>query len=130
MFTQGELRNRIVAKDATGIPGKFIFWQDATGDLTFQVYNSLATWCLASIPISPDGSWMHVVGVFDTTDQRVRLYKDGIEVDSAICPGFLKSNTEAAELVKNGGKDKIHKQAQVYLEENRPEDAWKLLLAK
>jgi hypothetical protein len=97
-FTQGELRNRIVAKDATGIPGKFIFWQDATGDLTFQVYNSLDTWCLASIPLSPDGSWMHVVGVFDTTDQRVRLYKDGIEVDSAICPGSLQSNTEAVTL--------------------------------
>ncbi len=98
LFTQGALRNRIVAKDATGIPGKFIFWQDATGDLTFQVYNSLDTWCLASIPINPDGSWMHVVGVFNTTDQRVRLYKDGIEVDSVICPGSLKSNTEAVTL--------------------------------
>ena len=98
LFTQGELRNRIVAKDATGIPGKFIFWQDATGDLTFQVFNSLDSWCLASTPISPDGSWMHVVGVFDTIDQRVRLYKDGIEVDSVICPGSLKSNTEAVTL--------------------------------
>jgi len=98
VFTPGELRNRIVAKDATGIPGKFIFWQDAAGDLTFQVYNSLGSWCLASTPISPDGSWMHVVGVFDTTDQRIRLYKDGIEVDSEICPGIPQSNTEAVTL--------------------------------
>jgi hypothetical protein len=98
LFTPGGLRNRIVAKDATGTPGKFIFWQDAAGDLTFQVYNSFGSWCLASSPITPDGSWMHVVGVFDTTDQRVRLYKDGIEVDSAICPGIAQSNTEAVTL--------------------------------
>jgi len=43
---------------------------------------------------------------------------------------FLGQNTEDAELVKNGDKEKIHKQAQVYLEKDQPENAWKILLAK
>ena len=43
---------------------------------------------------------------------------------------FLKKNSKEAELVKTGDQEKIHKQAQVYLEEGKPEDAWKILLAK
>jgi len=43
---------------------------------------------------------------------------------------FIKSNSEEAELVKGGDKQKIHKQAQVYLEKDQPENAWKILLAK
>ncbi|MGA8853587.1 MAG: flavin reductase family protein [Christiangramia sp.] len=43
---------------------------------------------------------------------------------------FLRTNTQEAELVKSGDKEKIHKQAQVYLEKGQPEDAWKILLAK
>ncbi|WP_300439681.1 flavin reductase family protein [Christiangramia sp.] len=43
---------------------------------------------------------------------------------------FLNSNSEEAELVKSGDKQKIHKQAQVYLEKDQPENAWKILLAK
>lgn len=43
---------------------------------------------------------------------------------------FLKENSKDAELVKSGDKEKIHKQAQVYLEKGKPEDAWKILLAK
>lgn len=43
---------------------------------------------------------------------------------------FLKTHKEDAELVKNGNEEKIHKQAQAYLEKDEPEDAWKILLAK
>ncbi len=43
---------------------------------------------------------------------------------------FLKENTEDAELVKSGDTEKIHKQAKAYLENGKPEDAWKILLAK
>jgi len=43
---------------------------------------------------------------------------------------FIKSNSEEAELVRSGDKQKIHKQAQVYLEKDQPENAWKILLAK
>ena len=43
---------------------------------------------------------------------------------------FLKANTQDAELIKTGDKERIHKQAQVYLEKDKPEDAWKILLAK
>ena len=43
---------------------------------------------------------------------------------------FLNSNAEEAELVKSGDRKKIHKQAQAYLEKDKPEDAWKILLAK
>ncbi|MFV8225124.1 flavin reductase family protein [Christiangramia aquimixticola] len=42
---------------------------------------------------------------------------------------FLKNNPEDADLVKTGDTEKIHKKAQLYLEEDKPEDAWKLLLA-
>ena len=43
---------------------------------------------------------------------------------------FLKANSQEDELVKSGDKEKIHKQAQVYLEKDEPENAWKILLAK
>jgi len=43
---------------------------------------------------------------------------------------FLKNDKSAAEIVKGGNKEKIHKQAQVYLEKDEAENAWKILLAK
>jgi len=43
---------------------------------------------------------------------------------------FLESNSEDADLVKSGNKEKIHKQAQEYLEKDQPENAWKILLSK
>ncbi len=43
---------------------------------------------------------------------------------------FLKANSEDAELVKSGDKERIHKHAQRYLEKDEPENAWKVLLAK
>ena len=43
---------------------------------------------------------------------------------------FLKQHSEDAELVKNGNEEKVHKQAQAYLEKDEPENAWKILLAK
>ncbi len=43
---------------------------------------------------------------------------------------FLKENSEDAELVKSGDTEKIHEQAKAYLENGKPEDAWKILLAK
>ncbi|HKJ49167.1 MAG TPA: hypothetical protein VJ973_08760, partial [Christiangramia sp.] len=43
---------------------------------------------------------------------------------------FFKSNKEEAGLIKSGDTKKIHMRAQAYLEEDRPEDAWKILLAK
>ena len=43
---------------------------------------------------------------------------------------FLNSNKEEAELVKSGDKKKIHLRAQAYLENDEPESAWKILLAK
>lgn len=43
---------------------------------------------------------------------------------------FINNNPKAADLVKGGDKTAIHKQAQAYLEEEKPEEAWKILLAK
>lgn len=43
---------------------------------------------------------------------------------------FLKGNTEDAELVRTRDISKIHSRAQVYLEKNETENAWKILLAK
>ncbi len=43
---------------------------------------------------------------------------------------FLKENKEAAQLVKTGDDEKIHLQAQLYLEKNEPLKAWNILLAK
>ena len=50
--------------------------------------------------------------------------------EQAAIQDFLKNNSEAAGLVKSGDKKAIHKQAQAYLEEEKPEEAWKILLAK
>lgn len=43
---------------------------------------------------------------------------------------FLREETAAAELVRSGETEKIHQEAQKYLKEEKPADAWKLLLAK
>ncbi|MCP9199536.1 flavin reductase family protein [Gramella sp. GC03-9] len=43
---------------------------------------------------------------------------------------FLNENNAEASLVKEGKVEEIHKRAQVYLERNEPENAWKILLAK
>ena len=43
---------------------------------------------------------------------------------------FLKEEETAANLVRSGKSEKIHKAAQKYLENNEPAKAWKLLLAK
>jgi flavin reductase (DIM6/NTAB) family NADH-FMN oxidoreductase RutF len=42
---------------------------------------------------------------------------------------FIKEEVNAAELVKSGDTEKIHLQAQLYLEKEEPVKAWKLLLA-
>jgi len=43
---------------------------------------------------------------------------------------FLKQETEIAEMVQKNNEEKIHKQAQLYLEDDEVMKAWKLLLAK
>lgn len=43
---------------------------------------------------------------------------------------FLKKNPEIQDIVKSGDKEIIHQRAQQLLEEDQPEDAWKILLAK
>ncbi|APG60993.1 flavin reductase family protein [Christiangramia salexigens] len=43
---------------------------------------------------------------------------------------YIKSNPEDAGLVKEGNIEKIHTKAQLYLEKDQPENAWKILLAK
>ncbi|MCB7481666.1 flavin reductase family protein [Christiangramia sediminis] len=56
---------------------------------------------------------------------NVEAFPENAEIEE-----FLRSNTQEAELVKSGDKVKIHTQAQLYLEKGKPEDAWKILLAK
>jgi len=90
----GTAQNRIVAKDKTGEAGKFIFWRDDSGDLTFQVADDLDNWYIATGP-PVNGEWMQVVGVFDADIPEVRLYKDGAEVDAVGGPASLASNPEA-----------------------------------
>ena len=43
---------------------------------------------------------------------------------------FFNEDLEAAEIFKSGDPEKIHLQAQLYLEKDEPAKAWKLLLAK
>lgn len=43
---------------------------------------------------------------------------------------FFNEDSEAAEVLKSGDPEKIHLQAQLYLEKDEPAKAWKLLLAK
>ncbi len=43
---------------------------------------------------------------------------------------FFIQDLEAAEIFKSGDPEKIHLQAQLYLEKDEPAKAWKLLLAK
>ena len=44
--------------------------------------------------------------------------------------GYLNENSEIANLIKSGDKNKIHLKAQEILKQEDPETAWKILLAK
>ena len=43
---------------------------------------------------------------------------------------FLREDSSASEILKSGNIEKVHLQAQLYLEKEEPAKAWKLLLAK
>ena len=88
-----ENSKRIASKDAFGIVGKFILWKNAFGDLAFIIADSSDNWYRAQGSPVTDGTWFHVVGVFDADSQQVRLYKDGVEVASVAGPDSLNSPT-------------------------------------
>ncbi len=97
---------RILSKDMTGTPGKFILWKNSSGDLAFIVADNAVTpdpWYRAQGDPVADGAWFHVVGVFDADNQKVRLYKDGALVVEVAGPVSLKSPT--AETVTIGSSD-------------------------
>ena len=50
--------------------------------------------------------------------------------DEAEIQDFKKHEAGVAELVEYKDQEKIHKQAQRYLEQDEPLKAWKILLAK
>jgi len=87
----GAARHRIVAKDRTGVPGKFLLW-NVDGYLAFQVADDGQTWHRAQGPPITHGEWMHVVGVFDAVTQQVRLYKNGVSVAVVNGPPSTQSN--------------------------------------
>lgn len=93
--TGGAGPNRILAKDMTGTPGKFILWY-SSGALNFQVSNAAMTWYRAQGPPITHGEWMHFVGVYDATTQRVRLYKNGVSVAEVSGPVAVQSNPSIA----------------------------------
>ncbi|MDT0688000.1 flavin reductase family protein [Autumnicola psychrophila] len=43
---------------------------------------------------------------------------------------YLEKNPEIAVIVEKGNKKEIHRQAQILIDQDQPEEAWKLLLAK
>ena len=83
--------NRILAKDRTGTPGKFILWRNSSGNLAFIVGDDSDWYRAIGAPIT-DGEWMYVVGVYDATTQTVNLYKNGVRVVEANGPVYLQSN--------------------------------------
>jgi MSHA biogenesis protein MshQ len=89
---------RIAAKDRTGVVGKFIFWENASGDLAFIVADPGSTWYRAQGDRVPDGVWMHVTGVYDAQSRQVKLYRDGVEISTVAGPAALKSNTETVTI--------------------------------
>jgi MSHA biogenesis protein MshQ len=90
--------NRILAKDMTGVPGKFILWRNPQGDLAFIVADSGDTWYRAQGNNVTNGVWMHVVGVYDADNQQVRLYQDGVQVVAVPGPLSSASNTETVTI--------------------------------
>jgi len=96
---------RIAAKDMTGVVGKFIFWENGSGDLAFIVADPSNTWYRAQGNSVTNGRWMHVVGVFDAQNRQVRLYRDGVEVSAVAGPSSLKSNTETVTIGASDDND-------------------------
>jgi hypothetical protein len=96
---------RIVAKDRTGVVGKFIFWENSSGDLAFIVADPSNTWYRAQGNSVTNGTWMHIVGVFDAQNRQVRLYRDGVEVSAVAGPASLKSNTETVTIGASDDND-------------------------
>ena len=90
----GTDQDRIVSKDRTGVVGKFILWRNGSGDLEFQIADPSDSWYKATGPSVSNGVWMHVVGVYDAENQKVRLYKDGVPVAEIDGPLSMKSSSE------------------------------------
>ncbi len=88
--------NRILAKDRTGTPGKFILWRDSSGNLAFNLGDDSLTWYRATGAPITDGEWMHAVGVYDAATQIVSLYKNGARVAEVNGPSAPQSNGATA----------------------------------
>jgi len=77
---------RVVAKDRLGTPGAFLLrWQAQWQAWVFQVYDVAAgTWRNARFDGSSlhDGDWHHLAGTVDAGSGEVRLWVNGVAVDT------------------------------------------------
>jgi len=100
--------SRILSKDLVGTPGKFILWKNPGGDLAFIVADDSGTtdpWYRAQGDPVADGTWFHVVGVFDAVNQKVRLYKDGDLVTEVTGPTAIQSSPETVTIGSSDDND-------------------------
>jgi hypothetical protein len=88
-------QNRILAKDRTGVPGKFLLW-GPSGNLAFQVTDVALNWYRAQGPSIPSGEWIYAVGVYDADTRQVRLYENGVGVALVNGPLSMASNLSTA----------------------------------
>ncbi|MHC4638572.1 MAG: DUF2341 domain-containing protein, partial [Planctomycetota bacterium] len=85
---------RIVAKDRTGVPGKYLLWGDGSGNLCFQVASSTSWFKAVGSALGSSGEWMYIVGIYDADEKRVKLYRDGVLEADVAGPASLNANTE------------------------------------
>lgn len=102
----GAGQHRILAKDRTGVPGKFILW-NPSGSLAFQVADAGGTWYRAQGSLVKNGEWVHVAGVYDAATRKVRLYENGARVAEVPGPPSLQSNLPTA-LTIGASEDDLH----------------------
>ncbi len=99
---------RIVCKDQQGIPGNFVCRYTSALGWEFIAYdNNANTWQRAAYNsiAENDGNWHHFVGVIDQTDNKVKLYMDGVLKATDDFTAAFMDDSDGEELVIGADSD-------------------------
>lgn len=100
---------RVLAKDRLGTPGAFILrWQANWQAWVFQVYDVAAgTWRNARFDGTSlhDGDWHHLAGILDAGSGEVRLWVNGVAVDTQPFTAAALNDADGERLVVGAASD-------------------------
>ena len=94
---------RIVCKYDGTILNYLLAWDSTGRDMRIAADNTAGTRYTAQATVPNDGAWHLHVGTFDVSTSTLRLYRDGVMVNSAAFTGTPRPNLSAMTIGNNGG---------------------------